>query len=117
MSTRNRHQSPADVHHFHTPETRRDAHLLVVISDDVGGRRARVLHLDTTIGSEWIQCDRAVVIECVSPMLPKDARLNTRGIGCIGLISILRLFKESLVCAESPHQSPRRVGQNDTYKE
>jgi hypothetical protein len=73
---------------------------LVVVGDNVGNGSTRILHLDSSIGREWCQSKGSVVVEGICAVLPKDGGLNTSGVRCVGVVTILRFFKESSVRAE-----------------
>jgi hypothetical protein len=77
----------------------RQAHLLIVVRDDVGDSRTWVLHLNPPIRTEGVQCDRAVVVQPVSPMLPEDGGLDTGRVGRVGVVAVLCFFKVSCVGA------------------
>ncbi len=55
----------------------KSTHLLIVVCDDVGHRRARILHLYPSVRAKRIQRDRPILVQPICPMLPEDGGLNT----------------------------------------
>jgi hypothetical protein len=72
---------------------------LVVLGDDVGLGRARVLNLDAAVGGEGVEGHGAVFIQTIGTMLPADTGSDTGRVGSVGIVTVENFLIEAGISA------------------
>lgn len=70
---------------------------LIIVGNDVCDCGTWVLNLYSTIGWERVCRNGTVVVETVCTVLPPNDSLDTRWVGSVGLVSVGRLLKETVI--------------------
>jgi hypothetical protein len=79
---------------------------LIVIRDQIGHSRTRVLDLNSSVRTEGVEREGTVVVQLVPSMLPQDEGGNTTRVGWVRVVSVLCLFEETVVsAAEREHRN------------